>query len=121
MVYRISKEFHFSASHVLEGLPEGHQCGRMHGHNYVVVLELSASDGGLTEPGFVRDYGELADFRRWIDNAVDHRHLNDVLADRNPSAENIARWVYDRWSGYYPELSAVQVRETFRTTAEYRP
>lgn len=38
----ITKGFHFSASHVLDRLPSWHPCARMHGHNYVVVLELPA-------------------------------------------------------------------------------
>lgn len=121
MGFRISKEFHFSASHVLAMLPEGHQCARLHGHNYVVELELAGADGNLTDSGFVRDYSELADFKKWIDHDIDHRHLNDVLPDRNPSAEHIARWIFDRWSEHYPELAAVRVRETPRTMAEYRP
>ena len=37
----ISKEFHFSASHQLFGLKEGHPCGRLHGHNYIVKIFLS--------------------------------------------------------------------------------
>ncbi|MFI6697695.1 6-pyruvoyl trahydropterin synthase family protein [Streptomyces sp. NPDC050509] len=55
MTCHISKEFHFSASHQLDGLPEDHPCGRLHGHNYVVALELSAPTDGLDTTGFVRD------------------------------------------------------------------
>lgn len=62
MTLRITKEFGFSASHQLGGLAENHQCARLHGHNYVVELELSAAREALTPPGFVRDYGEP---RRW--------------------------------------------------------
>lgn len=121
MGFRISKEFHFSASHVLEGLYAGHPCGRLHGHNYVIELELSASSSELTSVGFVRDYGDLGKFKHWLDDEVDHRHLNEILVDRNPSAENIAVWIWDRWSEHYPELTAVRVSETPKTWAEYRP
>jgi 6-pyruvoyltetrahydropterin/6-carboxytetrahydropterin synthase len=102
-------------------LPEGHPCARLHGHNYVVELELSADDGDLTDPGFVRDYGDLAEFNQWIANEVDHRHLNDVIVSKNPSAEHIARWIHERWSERYPELTAVRISETPKTMAEYRP
>ena len=51
-MFTITKEFHFSASHVLDRLPSWHPCARMHGHNYVVVLELSARPDQLTEAGF---------------------------------------------------------------------
>ncbi|HUM68046.1 MAG TPA: 6-carboxytetrahydropterin synthase, partial [Chloroflexota bacterium] len=39
-MYTISKQFHFSASHQLNGLPLEHQCARLHGHNYEVELIL---------------------------------------------------------------------------------
>ncbi|WP_328332160.1 MULTISPECIES: 6-pyruvoyl trahydropterin synthase family protein [unclassified Streptomyces] len=117
----ITKEFHFSASHQLAGLPPGHQCGRMHGHNYIVKLELSASAEQLTPTGFVRDYGELNAFKKWLDETVDHRHLNDIVPDVNPSAEHIAMWIYRMWVPDFPELTAVRVSETPRTWAVYRP
>lgn len=121
MGFRISKEFHFSASHRLEHLSEGHPCGRMHGHNYVVEIELSAAEDALDKAGFVRDYGELSQISKWLDAEVDHQHLNDVVSDRNPSAENLARWIYERWLPHYPELSSVRISETPKTWAEYRP
>jgi 6-pyruvoyltetrahydropterin/6-carboxytetrahydropterin synthase len=120
-MYRISKEFQFSASHRLAHLPEDHQCARLHGHNYVVVLELSGFQEDLTEAGFVRDYGDLGDFKKWIDAELDHRHLNEVVPDRNPSAENLAHWIYSCWSERFAEISAVRVSETPKTWAEYRP
>lgn len=87
MTYRISKDFTFSASHVLEGLPEGHQCGRLHGHNYTVRIQLTSP--GLNDLGFVLDYGELAPLQEWIGDVLDHRHLNDCVTV-NPTAENLA-------------------------------
>lgn len=120
MTYRIWKRFEFSASHVLEGLPKGHQCGRMHGHNYAVEVELA--DAALDDVGFVRDYGELAAVKRWLDEVFDHRHLNDALPEGlNPTAENLARYIFDVISGRYPQLVAVRVFETSKTGAEYRP
>ncbi|KAA6223856.1 6-carboxytetrahydropterin synthase [Streptomyces albofaciens JCM 4342] len=119
-MYVISKEFHFSASHRLASLPPGHQCARMHGHNYQVVLELRCDDTELTEAGFVRDFGELDEFKKWLDATFDHRHLNDAVPGMNPSAENLAWWVYHQWIGRLPELSCVRVSETPRTWAAYR-
>jgi 6-pyruvoyltetrahydropterin/6-carboxytetrahydropterin synthase len=88
VTYRIEKDFPFSASHQLDGLPEGHQCGRLHGHNYVVRVQLAAP---LLNPvGFVLDYGDLAPFKTWVDTHLDHRHLNDVEELENPTAEHLA-------------------------------
>lgn len=119
MMYRISKEFHFSASHQLKGLPESHQCARLHGHNYVVVIELESD--GLDTHGFVRDYLDLAPLKRYIDDELDHRHLNDILGDDRVTAEHMARHFFDWCKARWPEVSAAKVSETPKTWAEYRP
>ncbi len=92
-MFRITKEFHFSASHQLTGLPADHQCARLHGHNYIVEVELSAPE--LNQHGFVRDYHELAPFKRYIDDCFDHRHLNDVLGHDQSTAETLARHFFE--------------------------
>ena len=121
-MFTITKEFHFSASHVLDRLPSWHRCARMHGHNYVVVLELTAPPEQLTDAGFVRDYGDLSPFKKWLDATLDHRHLNEAMGGHiSPSAENLARWIFDGWVDHLPELTAVTVAETPKTTATYRP
>lgn len=126
-MFTITKEFAFSASHQLHGLPDGHQCGRLHGHNYVVEVELSGDE--LDQHGFVVDYGELGPFKTWLDDNWDHRHLNDVVTGQ-PSAELMARLLFalavsmlcnlDGWDTRW-QVTAVRVRETPKTCAEYRP
>ena len=86
-MYQISKDFPWSASHVLNGLHDDHPCGRLHGHNYVARVTIEAAT--LDENGFVVDYGRLAPFKAYIDEVLDHRHLNDVT-DENPTAEHLA-------------------------------
>ena len=87
MTNTISKDFEFSASHQLKGLPADHPCSRLHGHNYVVRLELT---GEVNDIGFVFDYRALAPFKEWLDSTLDHRHLNDVL-DFNPTSEHMSK------------------------------
>ncbi|MFX0547004.1 6-pyruvoyl trahydropterin synthase family protein [Roseovarius sp. S1116L3] len=118
-MYRITKEFHFSASHQLFGLPEDHQCARLHGHNYIAVVELASKT--LNAHGFVRDYLELAPLKRYIDDELDHRHLNDVLGDDCVTAERMAKHLYDWCAARWPETAAVKISETPKTWAEYRP
>jgi 6-pyruvoyltetrahydropterin/6-carboxytetrahydropterin synthase len=115
-MFSISKEFNFSASHLLTGLPDDHQCARLHGHNYIVRLVLA--DSLLNEVGFVRDYGELKQFKTFVDDVLDHRHLNDVF-DFNPTAENMARQLFLMFKPVYPQLACVQISETPKTWAEY--
>lgn len=118
-MYIISKEFHFSASHQLFGLPDDHPCSRLHGHNYVVEVELQSET--LNAVGFVRDYRELDVLKRYIDDNLDHYHLNDVLGRDNTTAEQIAQHIYDWSKEKWPEVCAVRVSETPKSCAEYRP
>ena len=118
-MYRITKEFSFSASHQLSRLPETHQCARLHGHNYIVMVELAAAD--LDENNFVRDYGELSALKRYIDDTLDHRHLNDVFGHDSVTAEFLAKSLYDWCKARWPETSAVRVSETPKTWATYQP
>ncbi|HBU96439.1 6-pyruvoyl trahydropterin synthase family protein, partial [Thalassospira lucentensis] len=39
-MFTITKQFAFSASHQLAGLDADHPCSRLHGHNYIVEVEL---------------------------------------------------------------------------------
>ena len=116
-MYKISKEFHFSASHILYGLKPGHPCGRMHGHNYTIKVELQGTT--LNNVGFVVDYNDLKPIKDYIDNRLDHRHLNDVFPDMQPSAELLARELFERFKGDFPNLMAVEVKETPKTNARY--
>ena len=118
-MFKISKEFYFSAAHSLFGLPDDHPCTRLHGHNYVVTVHLRSK--GLNEQGFVRDYTELGIVKEYIDAHLDHRNLNDILAPLNSSAENIAKMLYDVFKPSLPELYAVEVSETPKTSAIYEP
>lgn len=117
-MYKIRKEFHFSASHVLNGLPETHPCSRLHGHNYVITVELQSKT--LNEVGFVVDYRALDDIKQFIDGTLDHRHLNDMVL-YNPTAENMAKDFYEFFHTLHPEVCAVEVCETPKTSARYEP
>lgn len=122
MSYTISKEFAFSASHRLSGLPDDHQCARLHGHNYVVKVQLASND--LDTTGFVLDYGALAPVKELIDRKLDHRHLNFVMAG-NPTAENLARWLTHEIRTRVPlpdgVTVSVGVSETPKTWAWWTP
>lgn len=117
----ISKEFAFSASHQLTGLPSEHPCSRLHGHNYKVIVQI---EGRVVEPGFVVDYRELDDIKQFLDTQWDHRHLNDMVGF-NPTAEHMASFLADRIAG---DLSSrenityveVSVSETPKTLATVR-
>jgi 6-pyruvoyltetrahydropterin/6-carboxytetrahydropterin synthase len=118
-MYTIAKKFAFSASHIIGGLPPEHPCGRLHGHNYEVEVVLQSA--ALDNVGFVRDYNELSALKQFLDETVDHKHLNDVLGHDKTTAEALTKWLYDWCKMRWPEVVAVRVSESPRTWAEYRP
>ena len=115
-MYRISKQFYFSAAHVLSQLPESHPCSRLHGHNYTVEVVLESET--LDQNSFIVDYNDLYPVKDYINSTLDHRNLNDVLPVAT-TAENIAKFLYDRFKPQFPQLCKVRVSETPKTWAEY--
>lgn len=114
---KITKEFHFSASHQLFGLKEEHPCGRLHGHNYIVKVELK---GKPDKHGFVQDYNDLSVFKNYFDDILDHRHLNDIF-DFQPTVELMTKFIYDKFKKEFPLLSAIEMSETPKTNCRYEP
>jgi 6-pyruvoyltetrahydropterin/6-carboxytetrahydropterin synthase len=60
----------------------------------------------------VLDFAEIKDAWRPLDDALDHRYLNEVPGLENPTSENLARWIWDRLVTVLPGLSQIEVRET---------
>lgn len=84
----------FAAAHNLRNFRG--KCENLHGHNWKV--EVVVRGRRLDESGVVVDFGELKRATREILAEVDHQYLNDIpfFRDRNPSSENIARFLFDR-------------------------
>lgn len=114
-MWTISKTFHFSAAHHLLGLRQGHPCGRAHGHNYKVEVQLAARQ--LDGHCMVVDFGQLSPIKEWIDANLDHRDLNEIEAQ--PTCESLARMIFNVWWLEFP-IVAVRVSESDSTWAEYR-
>lgn len=119
-MYTITKEFAFEAAHHLPHMPPGHQCARPHGHSYRVTVELRSA--ALIADGFVRDFGELKAVKQFLDEHFDHRNLAAVLGTGEATtAERLAALLFWRFESDFPELWAVTVCETAKTTARYSP
>jgi 6-pyruvoyltetrahydropterin/6-carboxytetrahydropterin synthase len=118
-MYKISKVFTFEASHRLERLPVSHKCNRFHGHSYKV--EVVVKSPCLDDRGFCQvDYAEMQRFKDYIDQACDHRHLNDQFPDIEPTAENLSRvFATIARKLISPYVSEVRVSETGNTWASY--
>ena len=115
---RISQAFKFEAAHRLPNVPETHRCSRLHGHSYRVEVQLD----GPVDPhtGFVADFFDIEKCFADILGALDHHCLNEVKGLENPTAENIAIWIWDRLKPGLPQLWSVRVYETADCWAEYQ-
>jgi len=114
----IFKEFSFDAAHRLPNVPEGHKCARLHGHTYRVTLYVAGKIGEKT--GWVMDFGDIKHAFKPIYNQLDHYYLNDIEGLDNPTAENIARWIWQRLKPVLPQLSKIQIHETCTAGCVYR-
>jgi 6-pyruvoyltetrahydropterin/6-carboxytetrahydropterin synthase len=104
------RRFHFEAAHQLPNVPEGHQCGRMHGHGFEVVLHADQNLAGHEHLGI--DFDVLAAHWRRLAHELDYRCLNDIPGLENPTSEVLAAWIWTRLKPEVPQLSWVTVYET---------
>ncbi len=114
----IWRRFEFDAAHFLPTVVEGHKCGRLHGHTYSIEVRLAGEIDSLT--GWVRDFGDLKEAFAVVDDALDHRLLNDVPGLENPTSENLAKWIWEELIHPLPELVSVSVSETPNSGVVYR-
>lgn len=82
----------FEAAHSLRNYPG--KCHRLHGHNWKV--EVTVQGNKLDELGILIDFKLLRQKVNDILNQLDHFYLNEIepFKDCNPSAENIAKYLY---------------------------
>lgn len=114
----IVQAFRFEAAHRLPAVQPGHRCYNLHGHSYRVELRLEGPVDPAT--GWVVDFFEIERAFAPLHAALDHRYLNEVEGLANPTAENIAVWIWTRAQPTLPQLVAVVVYETPDCWAEYR-
>lgn len=113
----IEKDFYFDAAHFLPYAPEGHKCRRLHGHTYKVTIALKGKP--KAKEGWICDFGEIKDRVKPILDQLDHRLLNAISGLENPTAENIAFFIYEKLKDQLPELYFVCVQETPTSRAIY--
>ena len=124
LVYTVSARAHYDAAHYLEHY-EG-KCSRLHGHRYVVEAAVQA--GELDESGIAFDFADLKGALRELADRLDHELLNELpeFEGVETSAENQARWFWERLQALLPPLVAAglvytRVWETPDQWAQYGP
>jgi 6-pyruvoyltetrahydropterin/6-carboxytetrahydropterin synthase len=115
----IYEELTFEAAHLLPNVPEGHKCARLHGHSYRVRVTVAGEVGA--DSGWVMDFAEIRAVTEPVRLELDHYYLNEIDGLENPTAENLARWIWDRLVvAGLAGLHAVEVSETCTAGAIYR-
>lgn len=114
---KIHKDFTFEAAHQLPKVPEGHKCGRLHGHSYKVRITVE----GVVDPneGWVIDFAVIKTAFKPILDSLDHYYLNDIPGLHNPTSENLCKWIWEKLKPSLPLLCNVQVSETCTSGCEY--
>lgn len=119
-MFKIRVRDSFSSAHMLRGY-QG-DCERLHGHNYRIEVTICSHD--LNEIGIVADFRGVKQALKDCLNPLDHRLLNDLpeFVSDNPSAENIARYIFLRLNPMIKEpakLFEVEVWENDNCSASY--
>jgi 6-pyruvoyltetrahydropterin/6-carboxytetrahydropterin synthase len=111
----------FASAHTLRGYPGA--CSRMHGHNWKVELEAVATK--LDEVGMAVDFKVMKKAVREVTDKLDHYYLNEIAPfdTINPTAENIAAYLYRRLSAIlnnaHFKVSMLTLWETERACVRY--
>ncbi|MBN8223064.1 MAG: 6-carboxytetrahydropterin synthase QueD [Spirochaetes bacterium] len=112
----IEKEFVFDSAHFLPFVAQDHKCRRLHGHTYRVVIGV---EGDVGETGWIMDFADISAAVQPILQTIDHTLLNAVDGLDNPTAENIAVWIFSRVKEVVPLLSFVSVQEGLSSRVIY--
>lgn len=122
-MFEITIEETFAAGHALRNYRG--KCENVHGHNYRCQVTVEGEQ--LDEIGLLVDFVELKKVVHAVLDRMDHQWLNDFppFDELNPSAENMAKYIYDEVSsglGTRPgvKIGAVKLWETDTSSAIYR-
>ncbi|QEH33283.1 6-carboxy-5,6,7,8-tetrahydropterin synthase [Aquisphaera giovannonii] len=131
-MFQVSREIHFCYGHRL--LDYEGKCRHLHGHNGRAVITLEGLQ--LDERGMLLDFGDIKrTVQRWIDENLDHNMLlrrddpilpllrergeRVFVMEHNPTAENIARLIYERAAEHGLPVVQVVLWETENCSASY--
>ncbi len=101
-MYEVRVEANFAAAHFLKDYHG--KCENLHGHNYKVFAHIRGDS--LDEGGMLLDFSQLKKALRTVCSKLDHTNLNEMAVFKeNPSAERIAKYIYDKMIEELPELN----------------
>jgi len=122
-MFEVTIEETFAAGHALRNYKG--KCENVHGHNYRCQVSLAGER--LDDIGLLVDFVELKKTVHTVLDRMDHQWLNDFppFDKLNPSAENMARYIYQEVAAALPPRSGVEIQfvrlwETDTCSATYR-
>ncbi len=132
-MYQVAREIEFCYGHRLLNYPG--KCRHLHGHNGIAIITLQAET--LDDRGMLVDFGDIKQtVQLWVDENLDHNMIlckddpivpvleslgeRHFLMDSNPTAENIARLIFERALSEGLPVVKVQLWETANCNASYQ-
>lgn len=132
MSWTVTRLIHFCYGHRL--LQYAGKCRYLHGHNG--LIEITMKGHKLDKIGMVMDFEEIKQkVQKWVDAELDHKlilHEKDpmipafrkagqpfVTLKTNPTAEAIAKHIYDYARSRRLPVSSVRLWETRNSFASY--
>ncbi len=100
----------FEAAHRLPNVPDGHKCGRLHGHSFKGTIYVKGNVD--KDSGWIMDFADITKAFKPIYERLDHYYLNDIEGLENPTSEVLARWIWLELKPSLPGLSRVEINET---------
>lgn len=123
-MFEITVKSEFEAAHFIKNYVG--KCARLHGHNWIV--EAIVCGETLNELGILVDFKILKDELNKVLDELDHKYLNELemFAEKNPTAEIIAKEIFDRLSvakifDGAAQLKGIRVYETPKSCVTYFP
>ena len=123
-MYEISAFGHFDAAHFLRGYPG--KCANVHGHRWKVEITLQGEK--LDGLGILIDFMDVKNMLKEVLELFDHKMINEVppFDNLNPTAENIARYIFERMADKLKDqtgsnvwITKVKVWESDAASATY--
>ncbi len=133
MTYEVVREIEFCYGHRL--LNYSGKCKNLHGHNGLAVIKIASNE--LDNLGMVIDFTKIkSTVANWINDTLDHKLIlcktdplipalnanNEViyLMDTNPTAENIAKLIFNYAFKQNIDVTEVILWETKSCYASYK-
>jgi 6-pyruvoyltetrahydropterin/6-carboxytetrahydropterin synthase len=111
---KVRRKFPFEAAHKLPNHPG--KCRELHGHSYVLEVTLDRPVDPVS--GMAIDFADLkAVVTREVVDQLDHRYVNDLID--NPTAEVMARWIWQRLARVLPGMVEIELHETATCSVVY--